>query len=264
MSVVGLLYPGHSAEGDFPALQRRLAAGGYDVQLPLEHTWVGEDAHRVDALLELGGPGPLAEGAARLTARHRLDALIWACTSGSFVFGWDGAREQVRALREATGLPTSSTSIAFVNACRALGVERVSVAASYPDDVARHFVGFLGRGGLDVTAMGSHGIVTAAEVGSLGRDQVLAIAEGADRGRAEAVLIPDTAMHTLEWLAELESVAGLPVLTANQVSVFEGLRLIGGGTPRLPGLGTLFARPRSSATAPESPDPVAQQNGSQR
>jgi maleate cis-trans isomerase len=46
-------------------------------------------------------------------------------------------------------------------------------------------------------------------------------------------------MHSLAWLDELEAAAGMPVLTANQVTVFEGLRLAG-RVPPLPGLGALF------------------------
>ena len=65
MTTVGLLYPGYAAEDDFPALEDRLRAGpAVDVSLPLVHTSVGEDAHRVDALLDLGGHERLVEGAA--------------------------------------------------------------------------------------------------------------------------------------------------------------------------------------------------------
>jgi maleate cis-trans isomerase len=246
MTTVGLLYPGYGAEDDFPALEERLRAGGHDVSLPLVHTSVGEDAHRVDALLDLGGHERLVEGAGSLAAAHRLDSLMWACTSGSFVFGWEGAHEQVEQLAEATGLPTSSTSLAFVSACRALGLSRVSIAASYPEDVAAHFRTFLRRGGVEVTSMGSHDIYTAAEVGTLGRDQVVAMVTGADRTDAEAVLVPDTAMHSLAWLPDLEAAAGVPVLTANQVTIFEGLRLVG-PVPELPELGALFARANAGA-----------------
>jgi len=248
MTTVGLLYPGYGAEDDFPALEDRLRASGDgdDLSLPLVHTSVGEDAHRVNALLDLGGRERLLEGARALAAEHRIDSLMWACTSGSFVFGWEGAHRQVEQLAEATGMPASSTSLAFVEACRALGLTRVSIAASYPEDVADHFRGFLRRGGVEVTAMGSHDIYTAAEVGTLGRDQVLAMVTGADRDDAEAVLVPDTAMHSLAWLPDLEAAAGMPVLTANQVTVFEGLRLAG-TVPVLPQLGTLFARANAGA-----------------
>jgi maleate cis-trans isomerase len=236
--VVGLLYPGHAAEDDFPALERRL---GGSVRLPLVHTSVGEDAHRVDALLDLGSDRRLADGANELLglSERSPDSVMWACTSGSFVFGWDGARRQVDELARHTGLPASSTSIAFVNAAQALGLRSVAVAASYPADVAEHFVGFLRRGGIEVTAVASHGIVTAAEVGRLDRRAVVALLERVDAGGAEAVVVPDTAMHSLAWLDELESAAGRPVLTANQVTVWEGLGLIG-PVPELDGLGSLF------------------------
>ncbi len=241
--VVGLLYPGFGAEDDFPTLERRLGAR---IRLPLVHTSVGVDAHAVDALLDLGSAERLAAGAGDLVP-FGPDAVMWACTSGSFVFGWDGARRQVDEVAALIGRPTSSTSIAFVAAAVALGIQRVAVAASYPADVARHFVDFLARGGLRVTAMASHDIFTAAAVGQLSADEVVALVAGVDRTGADAVLVPDTAMHTLAVVERLEAETGLPVLTANQVTVWEGLRIAGGpdSIARLPdaGLGRLFDTP---------------------
>lgn len=239
MVTVGLLYPGHSAEDDYPALEARLDGA---VRLPVVITSVGEDAHRVDALLDLGRSERLTDGAAALVA-HRPDAVMWACTSGSFVFGPDGAAAQAAGVAEAAGVPASSTSIAFVDALRHLKLRRVAVAASYPEDVARHFVDFLSAGGAEVVAMGSQGIITAAEVGTLDRDRVVAMVTAADHPDAEAVLVPDTAMHTLAIVEALESAVGKPVLTANQVTVWKGLQLLG-PVPVLSGLGTLFGAPR--------------------
>ncbi|WP_121437837.1 maleate cis-trans isomerase [Actinomadura pelletieri] len=236
----GFLYPGHSAEDDYPAIERAL--GG--VRLPVVHTLMREDAHRVDALLDIGGADVLADGA-RTLREMGVRSAVWACTSGSFVFGWDGARRQVEGVAAAAGVPASSTSFAFVHAARALGLTRVAVAATYPSDVAERFVAFLGRAGVEVVALSCRGIVTAAEVGTLGRAEVLAFVAANDHPNAEAVLVPDTALHTVSWLDELEAAVGKPVLTANQVSVWEGLRLAsgpGGLAPRT-GLGRLFAAP---------------------
>ena len=61
----------------------------------------------------------------------------------------------------------------------------------------------------------------------------------ADHPDAEAVLVPDTAMHTLAIIDQLEAAVGKPVLTANQVTVWKGLELLG-PVPELPGLGALF------------------------
>lgn len=237
---VGFLYPGHSAEDDYPLLEQ-LVSRTSPVALPLVHTDIGLDAHRVDALLEMGSPARLAAGVGALKARGA-QAVVWACTSASFVFGWEGARQQVHALAETAELLASSTSFAFANAVRALGVTRVAVAATYPDDVAELFAAFLKSAGAEVVGVRDSGIVTAAEVGTLGREAVLALARAGDHPEAEAVLLPDTALHTAAYLGDLEGELGKPVLTANQVTVWEGLRLLGESTAR-PGLGALFAAP---------------------
>ncbi|GAA2615626.1 decarboxylase [Streptomyces axinellae] len=236
---VGFLYPGYSAEDDYPRLERILAEAGADVRLPLVHTDIGEDAHRVDALLEMGSAARLAAKVAEVK-QQGVQAVVWACTSASFVFGWDGAHDQVRELSATAGLPASSTSFAFAGAVRDLGVERVSIAATYPEDVAELFTGFLKAAGAEVVAMRGSGIITAAEVGTWGEEEVLALARGGDHPEAQAVLLPDTALHTAAWIPALEEELGKPVLTANQVTAREGLRLLDLDV-RCPALGALFA-----------------------
>jgi maleate cis-trans isomerase len=233
--VVGLLYPGHAAEDDFPALENAL---GGAIRLPLAHTSIGRDEHTVEALLDTGSAARLAEGADAIASRSP-DAVMWACTSGSFVYGRDGAAAQAAAITDRLGVPASSTSIAFVEAARALGVGKVAVAASYPADLAGHFRSFLAAGGIEVISFGASGIFTAVEVGHLGPDAIVEMAVAVDVPEAEAVLVPDTAMHTLTCIDALEKALGKPVLTANQVTVWAGLRLARAPGP-LPGLGALF------------------------
>ncbi|CAM5642627.1 MULTISPECIES: maleate cis-trans isomerase family protein [Streptomyces] len=237
MTALGFLYPGHSAEDDYPRIEQLLAS---DIRIDLVHTDIGEDAHRVDALLRMGSAERLAAGveALRLTGA---EAVVWACTSGSFVYGWKGAHEQVRSLAVAAGMPASSTSFAFVHAVQELGVRRLAVGATYPDDVAALFARFLTDAGAEVTVVRGSGIITAAEVGTWGEAEVFALAKEADTADAEAVLLPDTALHTAAHIQALENELGKPVLTANQVTVWEALRL----TDRrvnAPALGELFTR----------------------
>ncbi len=232
---LGFLYPGYAAEDDYPRMAD--AVGGVEVEVV--HTSVGVDAHRVDDLLDLGSTERLVEGAGRFTGS--LDAAIWACTSGSFVFGWDGAREQAAVVADALGVPASSTSFAFVNALRALGARRVAIAATYPQDVADRFADFLGEGGIEVLSVGAQDVVTAAEVGTFGRERVLEFVSAGDHEEADAVLVPDTALHSAAWIDELEERLGRTVLTANQVSMWEAMRLAT-GLRRVKGLGRLFDR----------------------
>jgi maleate cis-trans isomerase len=261
---IGFLYPGHSAEDDYPTAQKLLSdAANVDTdaanvdsgcvsvdaapQLRVVHTEMAVDAHRVDALRQIGADEVLADGVREL---GQVSSVIWACTSGSFVFGWDGASAQVGALSAVAGVPASSTSFAFSDAAARLGLKRVAIAATYPDDVSALFVEFLGVAGVEVVRLSSLGIVTAAEVGTLGRERVLDLAVAGDHPDADAVLLPDTALHTVAWLDELERRLGKPVLTANQVSIWQGLRLAGDRVPRR-GLGALFTEsPADSAAGP--------------
>ncbi|MDQ0379377.1 maleate cis-trans isomerase family protein [Amycolatopsis thermophila] len=238
MTTVGFIYPDHAAEDDYPFAEELLGGG---IALPVEHIY-GTDLHAVPELLDLGSEQRLAEGA-RLLAEHEPDAVVWACTSGSFVYRWQGAHEQVEKLSAAAGKPASSTSFAFVRAAQALGLKRVSVAASYPDDVAKLFVEFLDAGGIEVVAMSSEDIDTAAEVGRLSPEAVVELAVAHDHPAADAVLVPDTAMRTLGVLGAIEERLGKPVLTANQVTIWEGLRLTG-QVPRCERLGRLFGESR--------------------
>ncbi|MPZ63152.1 MAG: hypothetical protein GEU93_18055 [Propionibacteriales bacterium] len=232
---VGMLYPGYSAEDDYPRLESMLDSG---VALPVQHTKMVVDAHRIDALLDWGRADRLAAGA-RALEPQRLDSIVWACTSGSFCYGWRGAHTQAEALAKDAGVPASSTALAFVHAAHALGVSRVAVVATYPDEVAKLFAEFLTEGDIKVMDVSSHGIFTAAEVGTIGEQELLAIATAGDMASAQALLLPDTALHTVQHLESLENELGKPVLTANQVSAWEGLRLAGYREPH-DGLGMLF------------------------
>ncbi|MGC9536145.1 maleate cis-trans isomerase family protein [Streptomyces sp. UG1] len=237
MTALGFLYPGHSAEDDYPRIEQLL---GGDIRIDLVHTDIGEDAHRVDALLRMGSADRLAAGVEALRLSGA-EAVVWACTSGSFVYGWDGAHEQVRTLAVAAGMPASSTSFAFMHAVREMEVRRLAIGATYPDDVAALFAEFLTAGGAQVLSVRGSGIITAAEVGTWGEAEVFALAKEADTADAQAVLLPDTALHTAAHIPALERELGKPVLTANQVSVWEALRL----TDRrvnAPELGALFSR----------------------
>ena len=60
-----------------------------------------------------------------------------------------------------------------------------------------------------------------------------------DTDDAQALFISCTNLPTYDLIEPLEAALGKPVLTANQVSVWEGLRIAGDRTVRT-GLGTLF------------------------
>ncbi|MGI8538899.1 MAG: maleate cis-trans isomerase family protein [Rubrobacteraceae bacterium] len=230
---LGFLYPGYAAEDDYPRLAEMTGT-----RAELVHTSIGEDAHTVEALSDMGSLPRLLEGAEILEGRG-VSSVVWSSTSASFVLGWDGAKRQAEALENALGVPASTTAFAFVEAAKKLGVERAAVAATYPEDIARLFEKFLQIGGISVSRVASQGIFSAAEVGTLGREAVLDFAVENDDAASDVLLMPDTALHSAAWVEEIEAAIGKPVVTANQATYWEAMRLAGDEGKR-EGLGTLF------------------------
>ncbi|WP_404364504.1 maleate cis-trans isomerase [Marinobacter sp.] len=231
----GFLYPGHAAEDDYPLMGSMVKP---PAQVTLVHTDFIEDAHTVEALSEMGSLSRLSKGAEAL-AGSGIESVMWTSTSASFVLGLDGIRQQIETLEKILCVPASTTAMAFARAIKAIGAEKVAIAATYPEDVAYRFREFLDHFDIEVVHLASRGIVTAAEVGLLQKQEVIDFALANVREDADALLIPDTALHSAAWLTDLEQATGKPVLTANQVSFWEALRLCGKLAPQS-GLGRLF------------------------
>ena len=232
---IGILYPLHAAEDDYPRMAARLDP---PVDVSVAHT-DATDLHSIEECRRTGDWDHLQPGVDELRARD-VDVCMWACTSGGFVYGLAGARAQARRISGELGVPASSASLAFVEAARALGIRRAAVAATYPHELAEAFNAFLCEGGVEVVRMESLDILTAVEVGDVAGEDVIDFVRANDHPDAEAILVPDTALHTVTILDALDAALHKPTLTANQVTMWDALRLGGRLHPQA-GFGRLFA-----------------------
>ena len=189
---------------------------------------VASDGHHAPAaLLALGAVERLAPEGERLVEEAGARAVVWACTSASFIGGLGWARDQRAGLEARLGVPVTSTALAFLEALDALGHERVDLLSPYPDGVTLRLESFLREAGVGVV-----------------HDKVLDCPYAADSHRADILeevrrfaarhpdtvrplLIPDTAIDTLAMREALVREAGREVLTANQVTLWAGLRRLG-------------------------------------
>ena len=154
-------------------------------------------------------------------------AILWACTTGSFVAGYEDARGQAAAIARATSLPATNTSLAMAAASRALGAGEVDVLSAYTGEVTALFVDFLSRSGLRAGRIAALGCVHTRE--SFEVDIELEISRFTARhpGRTVPLLVPDTAINTLALLKTLVRRACRPIVTANQASLWHALEIAG-------------------------------------
>ncbi|MDZ7749624.1 MAG: mechanosensitive ion channel [Halofilum sp. (in: g-proteobacteria)] len=243
MQRLAILYPPSGAEFEYYAHGERL---GDDVRITLLGVRIfgDDDEHAPQHLRRTAALGNL-ECSARAIARLQPDAAIWACTSGSFIDGLGHARAQAGALEAALGCPASSTSLAFVDALAHLGIARVSVLASYPEATTGAFVGLLGEAGMTTDAVHCLDAASGPAAAALEPETWRTAARALEVAPEGALLVPDTAVPTLDWLEALERELGRTVLSANQVSLWR-VATLAGLDARRQGLGRLF-RPTALA-----------------
>lgn len=235
---LGFLFPPCGGEDE---LYNHGEAMGEDVRILLTGARIfgGDDEHAPEHLSRTGSLEHLAMHA-EVMARMNLDAAIWACTSGSFIDGRAHAERQAETIAEIARVPASSTSLAFVAALRHLGIGGVALLASYPEPAARAFEAFLGECGVEVVDRTWLSAPSGPAAAALGRERLMEAARTLTVPLGGAILIPDTAMPSMHLIAPLEAELGVTVLTSNQVSLWEAVRLVEGDCRR-PGIGRLFA-----------------------
>lgn len=187
--------------------------------------------HDLQALRALGSIQRLVPIVENLKARASPQGVIWACTSGSFSGGLGWAHDQAEGLRAATGVPTTSTALAFVDAWEALGHRQVDLLSAYPEPVTNQLVTFLHEAGIGCRQVKALDCVYAADSHQLNVvDEVRAFCAQGPPDDSTPLMLPDTAINTLSLAEALGSVTQRTVLTANQVTLWAGLRLIGWST----------------------------------
>lgn len=236
---LGLLYPEGGGEYEYYQFAEALDWRMQPLVLAA-HLAGGDENHQPAALRETGSLRRL-EFSARRLAHLKPDAALWACTSGSFIVGRKGAEAQIAAIAAICDCPSSSTSLAFVAALRHLGLARVGVLASYIEETSRAFVSFLGEHGVEIAGFEWHGAPGGNDAYEMPVELFLRSARAIDGPKIDAFLIPDTAIAGFPILRVLEAELGKPVLAANQVTLWEGLRLAG-WREAVPGFGRLMDR----------------------
>jgi maleate isomerase len=227
---IGLVYP---ADGAIDDEYWRFVPPGVTVHI----TRIPATDEQHVAVFEAQADSPDIETAARHLTAIPMDAIAYACTAGSFIYGGGKDLEIIRRMEAACGVPCTTTSTALVRAAKRLGLRKLAVAAPYPDPVSERLRAFLGDNGLEVVSTRYLGLEHGIYKQPVGAAYQLARA--ADVAAAEAVVISCTNFRTAGLLQAMEADLGKPVLSANQATMWHALGLAG-IDPRQEGLGSLF------------------------
>ncbi len=179
--------------------------------------------------------------AARRVAAARVGVLAFGCTSGSFAGGKGYDQELIKIIEDATNLPATTTTTAVLRALNTLGVSRIALATPYTDELTKLEVQLLTDSGYEVTAWQGGGIESVVDIQDCPPEVSYQRALEVDSDQAEAIFISCTGFRTIENIAKLEEKLGKPVISSNQATYADCLRILG-VTDAPSGFGNLFAK----------------------
>ncbi|MEV0300108.1 maleate cis-trans isomerase family protein [Streptomyces prasinus] len=157
------------------------------------------------------------------------EAVAYACASGSFVGGVMGEHAMCEAMSRAGSVPAVTTSGALLEALVELDVRRLALVTPYTVSVTRALEEYVAQAGVTVTGCAYMGLtrqiwkVTYREVADMAR-------RAAVRGRlgaADALFLSCTNLPTYDVIPQLEAELRIPVISANQVTMWAALRRLG-------------------------------------
>lgn len=148
-------------------------------------------------------------------------------TGVSFIGGYRYDQMLIEKMREVNGnLPTTTTSTSVIDAFHKLGIEKVSIAMPYIEEVSRAAVKFVEDNGIQVLNakwLNKSGF----DIPVISKETLFHLAMEVDKPESEALFISCTNLHTFELIEELESNLKKPVITSNQATIWNMLRLAG-------------------------------------
>jgi maleate cis-trans isomerase len=224
---LGIIVPSWNTMMEYET--QRMAANGTSVHsMRIPHT-----ADTEEKIVWMGTQVPAA---AKLLAHANVDVICYGCTGGGFIKGPGYDQQLIEDIKEATGIPGTTTIVGVTDALRALGAKRLCVASPYEAWLNERLRDFLQKSGFEVLAV--KGLGTQAHA-SVTPEQVEALVTSVARPDADAIFISCTNFGTLEIIESLEKKLDKPVVTSNSASMWKMMRLAG-DRGAVPGAGRLF------------------------
>ena len=178
----------------------------------------------LEMAVHISDPALVAKGFDDVRAVSPL-VMAYACTSGSFIGGLAGEAELVSAMIDAGAPAALTTSGALLEALRHLGLSRIVTATPYVAELTIGLTTYLAEAGVGVVAAAGLGLTS--DIWTVPYDVTARLVHDTDNADAQAVFISCTNLPTYDVIATLERELGKPVLTANQVTMWSALRVLG-------------------------------------
>jgi maleate isomerase len=181
---------------------------------------------------------PMLAGA-RLLADAPIQALVWNGTSASWR-GLESDHMLCDAISNQTGLPVSTSTIAFYETFEEFGWKRIGLAVPYTADITADIGTEYARQGFTVTSAGYLGIRENIGIGAASPDDIRYVLREAAASKPDCIAVVCTNFNATELVEEMEAELGIPIVDSIAITFREALKIAGAWEP-IAGWGKVLA-----------------------
>lgn len=157
-----------------------------------------------------------------------VDVIAFGCTSGSFIGGVEFENEIVETIERNSNVEALTTSGAVVDALKTLDLNEIVLSSPYPEEINEAAIDYLDSHDVKVLEDSGRGIIDAVEMGNISPRKIYRQVKDTYRGTdADGVFISCTNFRGVSTIQALENDLGVPVVTANQATLWGCLKVAG-------------------------------------
>lgn len=164
--------------------------------------------------------------AAALLATADVDVIAWNGTSGSWL-GPAHDQELAAGISGATGIPATTSTLAYLEAFRTFGTERIGLFTPYTADVNHRVIACYEREGIKTVDHRALGLSDNESFARVTDDEVRPGSLELAAAAPDALVYLCTNLYGANITAEIEDATGVPVLDSVAVTLWHALRLAG-------------------------------------
>lgn len=169
------------------------------------------------------------------------NVIVLGGTSATFLGGPGFDEKVASALGKAAGIRATTTSTSVLSAMRALQLKRISVLSPYPHEVNQRLVTFFEGNGFKIQKLKELELDTDLKISQVHPEAIYRHGREVDVPDTDGLFISCTTLRAADAIEYLERDLEKPVVTSNQATMWNALR-IAGIKDRINGYGQLLNR----------------------
>jgi maleate isomerase len=177
--------------------------------------------------------------AAQLLADARVDVIGWSGTAAGWM-GFEQDRRLCERIREATGIPATTSILALNEILERSGRKRFGLVSPYTADVQQHIVANYAREGFTCVADSRLDISENFAFSEVDADTLTRQVREVAAAQPDAIATYCTNLRAAHLVPQWEAEFGIPVFDTVSTVVWSMLRMTGHDPARITGWGRLF------------------------